>query len=289
MSQFTVTQPQYDALREVYLYTFDAFSTNPVDVEQASDVPSVDNPRTAREMLGLLVQVGLLVTDAVEGEDVWQVGNPGTYDDHDRSEAESVFDQFFGVGESEPEPEVAPTPAPSATPSEPRAARAETPTGDLPDCICGCGAKVGKKSFYKPGHDARHAGNVARAIAERVASGAARDDAMAQLNELPSTKLRNKAEDMADRIVGKAAKRVEEKPVEEEPAPVVHEEDTTDDTDPGEPVEEEVEPDPENGFVTVRGKQIDATRYADGTVMYVKSGTETKATAHVAGTFTTEA
>lgn len=39
-------------------------------------------------------------------------------------------------------------------------------TTETKTCRCGCGESVGKKSQYKPGHDARHAGMVARAIRE---------------------------------------------------------------------------------------------------------------------------
>lgn len=34
-----------------------------------------------------------------------------------------------------------------------------------PTCTCGCGEQIGPKATYRPGHDARHAGAVARAIA----------------------------------------------------------------------------------------------------------------------------
>lgn len=39
----------------------------------------------------------------------------------------------------------------------------EIPAG----CRCGCGESVGKRAKYRPGHDARHAGQVARAAAAK--------------------------------------------------------------------------------------------------------------------------
>lgn len=71
-------------------------------------------------------------------------------------------------------------------------------------CNCGCGeATSSSKTNYKPGHDARHVGIVARDIAssaqpffERVTSD----------EDLPSEKLRAKAHAMAERLLAKATK-----------------------------------------------------------------------------------
>lgn len=68
-------------------------------------------------------------------------------------------------------------------------------------CGCGCGQEVNSK--YKQGHDARHAGEVARAAAETaLAKGV--DYSMDELYEvLPSQALRIKAKNMAARLVAK--------------------------------------------------------------------------------------
>jgi hypothetical protein len=66
-------------------------------------------------------------------------------------------------------------------------------------CKCGtCGEIVGSmgKSLYRPGHDARHAGNIARYVAETG------DDT--KINDLPTDALRNKAENMVTRLRAKA-------------------------------------------------------------------------------------
>lgn len=39
------------------------------------------------------------------------------------------------------------------------------PTPTLAVCGCGCGEHVAKGRTFRPGHDARHAGNVGRALA----------------------------------------------------------------------------------------------------------------------------
>ena len=54
-------------------------------------------------------------------------------------------------------------------------------------CLCGCGETAGRGSSYRPGHDARHASRIGRAMA---AAGA---EAPTLLAELPSDALRAKA------------------------------------------------------------------------------------------------
>jgi hypothetical protein len=92
-----------------------------------------------------------------------------------------------------PAPELVPQPR-NGQPTEDTQAivKAARPSRNakLSDCRCGCGQKV--KGLYKQGHDARHAGNVAR---EALAAGADAD-----LNEilakLPTEALRIKAANM---------------------------------------------------------------------------------------------
>ncbi|QDH48957.1 hypothetical protein KDI96_gp52 [Arthrobacter phage Gisselle] len=73
-------------------------------------------------------------------------------------------------------------------------------------CNCGCGeATSSSKTMYKPGHDARHAGNVARAMAADY-NDAGNDE---KLEALPSANLKHKARMMAARLVEKAATKAE--------------------------------------------------------------------------------
>lgn len=60
-------------------------------------------------------------------------------------------------------------------------------------CWCGCGAAVGARSFYRPGHDSRHVGIVARQV---VASEAFNTIT----NQLPTVALQFKAWNMAYRL-----------------------------------------------------------------------------------------
>lgn len=71
-----------------------------------------------------------------------------------------------------------------------------TATG--PTCTCGCGEQIGPKATYRPGHDARHAGAVARAIA------ADPKQEKTLLLALPSPALRAKAQRAAARATAKA-------------------------------------------------------------------------------------
>ncbi|ALY08837.1 hypothetical protein DRROBERT_51 [Arthrobacter phage DrRobert] len=91
-------------------------------------------------------------------------------------------------------------PAPSM--KEPK--MTETQTTTTRHCNCGCGeATSSSKTMYKPGHDARHAGNVARAMAADY-NDAGNDE---KLEALPSANLKHKARMMAARLVEKAAKK----------------------------------------------------------------------------------
>lgn len=73
-------------------------------------------------------------------------------------------------------------------------------------CNCGCGeATSSSKTQYKPGHDARHAGQVARAMAAAKING---DTTYSPaLETLGSDKLRSKAQAMAKRIVEQVSEK----------------------------------------------------------------------------------
>ncbi|AOZ65091.1 hypothetical protein KDJ05_gp55 [Arthrobacter phage Oxynfrius] len=73
-------------------------------------------------------------------------------------------------------------------------------------CTCGCGeATSSAKTMYKPGHDARHAGNVARAMAADYDDAKNAD----KLEALPTANLQHKAKMMAARLVAKEAQKTE--------------------------------------------------------------------------------
>lgn len=87
-----------------------------------------------------------------------------------------------------------------------RKAKAKPDTKDYHPCGCGCGENVPPKSNYRPGHDARHAGQVGRAIAE---SGD-----WTLIDQMPTealvAKARKIAEGQIDKASRKSAPRVEE-------------------------------------------------------------------------------
>ena len=61
------------------------------------------------------------------------------------------------------------------------------------NCLCGCGlAPSSSTSTYRQGHDARHAGIIARAMLD-VAINSEDSDPMDELKKLPSPALRGKA------------------------------------------------------------------------------------------------
>lgn len=66
-------------------------------------------------------------------------------------------------------------------------------------CLCGCGQEVGRGSRYRPGHDARHAGTVGRAL---VSLGREDEDLLAGL---PTADLRAKALSMLASTRGRRA------------------------------------------------------------------------------------
>ena len=74
---------------------------------------------------------------------------------------------------------------------------------NLPSCRCGCGLTLNnRKTNYKPGHDARHAGAVAREAAESYLNE--EWDSLFDSSGLVSPALRAKARNMADTICAKA-------------------------------------------------------------------------------------
>jgi hypothetical protein len=87
-----------------------------------------------------------------------------------------------------------------AKPAATAPASAVRPQGSNPACKCGCGASTNHPhSLFRPGHDARMAGNVARAIAANV------NDREKLLATLPSQALIVKADAHAVRLMRQSA------------------------------------------------------------------------------------
>lgn len=49
--------------------------------------------------------------------------------------------------------------------TQPNTNAVETPTTEERLCWCGCGSPISPKAYYRPGHDSRHVGQVAREVA----------------------------------------------------------------------------------------------------------------------------
>lgn len=183
---------QRTALRETYLFTFDAFAVaSPTEVV---DAEIANNPRHARELLATLTNHGLLAVHDVNGDgDVWQVENPGTYDNATREDAESTIDNWLvQFTTTENVPATPPTkeskmPTAIATATKPTKPAKPTTKVEFKHCLCGCGENVPPKSNFRPGHDARMAGRIGKQF---IADGDIDDEL---LQTLPTEKLRDKA------------------------------------------------------------------------------------------------
>lgn len=181
MASKTNITADVDDLRKVYLHAFDATVTDPATVDE--EVDGV-NTKYARELLKVLTDGGLLVLDQIEdGVDVWQPNL--NMDTNDRNDAASEFDAWANENGLQVK---------ASTPKAP--ARKDV---GVHDCYCGCGEQVGGKSFYKPGHDARHAGQIGRLVAS---TGNKK-----HLDDLPSEALVNKAKGIAAKALEKADKK----------------------------------------------------------------------------------
>lgn len=87
------------------------------------------------------------------------------------------------------------------TPAPTQAVTPAAPTAPQPvACGCGCGEMANLGRQYRPGHDARHAGQVARAV---IAKEEGALDRLAAL----APKLQAKAQGMIDRDSKKAAEK----------------------------------------------------------------------------------
>lgn len=228
-------------LRETYLHVFDSFATTPSDI--VDEVDGVSNVRFARELLGTLVQAGLVAeTEGDEGA-VWQTC-PDTYDSIDRDEAERRIDNWLNNTNTTEEKKM--SAAPKTAPS--------TKSEGYHPCYCGCGENVPQKSFYRPGHDARHAGNIGRLVAST------RNEA--HFNDLPSERLVIKAKGIAAKALEKELAKQEREAKKNAPEVV-------------------------EGTLQVGKKERIGRKFKDGTVEYMGDDGEWKpASKTAASTFT---
>lgn len=73
-------------------------------------------------------------------------------------------------------------------------------------CLCLCGQNVAGKANYRPGHDARHAGQTGRAAVEAFDAGQGHWDSKEFYGHLPSPELRDKALRVARKAIEKRAR-----------------------------------------------------------------------------------
>ena len=245
-----------DDLRFVYLLAFDSHAITPGDVTDASE--GRINNRYSRELLATLTRAEMLAFTVVNGEeDVWQVLNPGTYDTATREEAEAAIDRWLSNTN------------PTESGSKPAAQKDRTMTKETPNevhpCYCGCKENVPSKSFYRPGHDARHAGQIGRQAALLDPQSTEYSDL---LNELPSDRLVAKAKGIEAKAREKADAKAQREQAKEAKKAAK-----------SEPVNEE-------GIVKVGKTEYAATRTPDGVVKYFKGDEEKVASKAAAKTFT---
>lgn len=178
-------------LREVYLMAFDNMAVDPITVEQ--ETGERIGSRFARELIGTLALANVLVESEIGGETVWQTAF--NVDDTNRAEVEAFIDEFLGIKK------------PKKAAKKATATRPATRTKDegYHPCLCGCGENVPAKSFYRPGHDARHAGQIGKALGAMDQPSDA--DVKKMTGDLPSDRLVEKALSIADAQRAKRSKK----------------------------------------------------------------------------------
>jgi hypothetical protein len=251
-----------------------------------------------------------------------EVGEPGndgahdlystfhTVDEKSSIEMEQIFDKAF------PAPTVEDAEATIAKRPAPRTPQNATNPADLPLCLCGCGDPVtNRKRNYKPGHDARHAGNVARDMAQFPGMNN-EERRRVLLDALPTDGLRWKAAGMADRLIAKGAPKKDRAPITRSYTPdpdggvtvhttipggmtldvetgAIERVDADEDTVPIQEIVAQVSKDfvkPvewESGEVKIgRWKYTGERNTTSGAVRYIKNGNLEVATQKIAATFT---
>jgi hypothetical protein len=197
-----IANHMYEDLKRTYLAVY---TTGTVDVGDIVDKVHV-NSRYARELLGVLTTYDLILHPDEADSSVWTY-NTDPFDDKADNEdsAEEVFTEW-AIAHNVLVPAPAPAAASVKATSAPRTPR--TATKGSGTCRCGCGSAT--KGNYAPGHDARHAGQVAKALAEYFIAGniptdSITDHGAALLAPLASDLLREKAYRIATGLVAKAS------------------------------------------------------------------------------------
>lgn len=173
-----------DAL-DVFLFTQERNTTNVTDVKD--EFTGRINTAYARQILRHLNNLGLIIPSA------WDQGEYEGY--HWEQGAERAFDEAWKAN----------------------TAKTDNTTGDKTTarkCTCGCDAFTNhSRAIYLPGHDARHASQVAKALAhlhETEDGTLTPEDAAYRttlLRALPSDALRTKALQQAKRLQAKALRK----------------------------------------------------------------------------------
>lgn len=263
----TTTIANAGDLRTAYLQTYESFAIVPGDIVDSSE--GRVNNRYARELLGTLVSAGLVTeSENGEGETVWQTF-PDTYDTMSLEEAEAKVDQWLATTNTIEGNQ------PANTNTQKDKTMTVAAPAEVHNCYCGCNEQVPAKSYYRPGHDARHAGALGRELAAQYPNYTD-EQANEVLGDLPSERLVAKAKGIADKAIEKAnAKRAREDA--KEAAKIAKDEAKA----------TEAEPEFEEGSITVGKNEFVARRNTKtGDVTYFKGEEEKVASKNASKTFT---
>ncbi len=174
------TQPQVQIAKQVWLTYYD----NPHTITMGDVALELGLSRAeVRSAVQVLVQVDLLRPFEFKA---------GQYEHDHHDNPTTAFEEAFPMNDE--------------TSITHRANEDETGESNRATCRCGCSeAPTSTRTSYRPGHDARHAGNVGRAIALNP------DLEVALLGELLTEALRAKAQRVASAARMKAAAKAQRK------------------------------------------------------------------------------
>ena len=187
-----IEQSMVDDLIGAFVYVVTNEPTTPVDFAHAHTDNSV-NSRYAREVFGVLGSASLIEQIDAHDGDGWVL----TQETQAAENPNAALDAWLAEQGLNATPPPAGAKSAPMQPKEPREGNS---------CYCGCNVKTSShKSFYLPGHDARHAGMVGKAIAEarldmKADPETVKDNVRALCDELPSEKLTLKAQNIGNRL-----------------------------------------------------------------------------------------